>query len=232
MKCKLYILDEVNVAFEGLSERHVNRIIKDTKLMIKGAHMLPAFKMKLIDGKESNFHDNGHTYFFMLDKVLPMVERFGYEIEVEDFRETLTSTPKKIDVDYISYTGMTLYYYQMDAANAIVEHERGIFEIPTSGGKGVLSAVIAKLYEYTLDFIIIVPTEKLVKQIRADFETVGLEIGAITKGLSKKRRDEQWSKKHVVCTWRLVNNNREKLKRFGGFVYDEAHGVCKRKYLL
>jgi len=223
MKCNLYILDEVNVAFEGLKDKHINKIIKDTKLTIKGAHMTPAFKMKLTDGKESNFHENGHTYFYMLDKVLPMVEGFGYDIEVEDFRESIPFNPEHIDDQYIAYTGMTLYYYQLAATNAVIDNERGIFEIPTSGGKGVLSAVITKIYNEHLDFIIIVPTEKLVKQIREDFNTLGLEIGAITKGLTPKKKAEAWSKKNVVCTWRLLNNNKDKLKRFGGFVYDEAH---------
>jgi len=221
-KTTLHLFDEVNVAFEGLEKHHINKIIKATKLMIKGAFHTAEYKMKITDGMESQFFSSGRTYFYMLDKVLPMVESFGYDIAIEDYRESIT-TPKHIDKDFIAYTGLELYWYQVESINKLIDTERGVFELPTSAGKGLLSAIVTKVYEDQLEFITIVPTEKLVKQVYADCDMVGLDIGHITKKMSKKQREVEWSKKHVVCTWQLLKNNKHRLERFGGLIYDEMH---------
>ncbi|MCK4500543.1 DEAD/DEAH box helicase family protein, partial [Candidatus Babeliales bacterium] len=221
-KTKLHIFDEVNVAFEGLEKHHINKIIKKTKLMIKGAFHTAEYKMKLTDGMESQFFSSGRTYFYMLDKVLPMVEDLGYEISIEDYRESITK-PLHIDKTFIAYTGLELFWYQVEAVNKLIDAERGVFELPTSAGKGLLAAVITKVYEPQLDFVIIVPTEKLVKQVYADCELVGLDIGHITGKMSKKKREVEWGKTHMVCTWQLLKNNRHRLEHFGGLIYDEMH---------
>jgi len=225
MKTTLHIFDEVNIAFEGLNKHHINKIIKATKLMVKGAFHTAEYKMKLTDGMESQFFSSGRTYFYMLDKVLPMIESFGYEIEIEDYRTSITK-PKHIDKDFIAYADTDideLYWYQVEAINKLIDAERGIFELPTSAGKGLLAAITTKVYEDQLDFIIIVPTEKLVKQVYADCDMIGLDMGHIIKKMSKKNREVEWSKKHMVCTWQLLKNNKHRLERYRGLIYDEAH---------
>lgn len=218
----LHIFDEINVAFENLEKHHINKIINATKLMVKGAMHTAEYKMKLTDGKESQFFSSGRTYFYMLDKVLPMIENFGYDISIEDYRESIT-TPKHINKDFLSFAGIELYWYQVEAINKLIDAERGVFELPTSAGKGLLAATTAKVYDDQLDFIIIVPTEKLVKQVYEDCNLAQLDIGHITGKMSKKKREEEWSKKHVVCTWQLLKNNKQRLERFTGLIYDEVH---------
>ena len=221
-KTKLHIFDEVNVAFEGLEKHHINKIIKKTKLMVKGAFHTAEYKMKLTDGMESQFFRSGRTYFYMLDKVLPIIEELGYDITIEDNRKSIIP-PKHIDKTFIKYTGLELFWYQVEAVNKLIDAERGVFELPTSAGKGLLAAIVTKVYESQLDFIIIVPTEKLVKQVYADCELVGLDIGHITGKMSKKKREVEWAKTHMVCTWQLLKNNKHRLEHFGGIIYDEAH---------
>lgn len=221
-KTTLHIFDEVNVAFNGLEKHHINKIIKNTKLMVKGAFHTAEYQMKLTDGKESQFFKSGRTYFYMLDKVLPMIEGMGYEISIKDDRDSITA-PEHIDKDFIKHTGIELYYYQVDAINLLIDDERGVYELPTSAGKGLLAAIIAKVYQSQLDFIIIVPTEKLVKQVYADCKLVGLDIGHIVAKLSKKNRELEWTKQHMVCTWQMLKNNKHRLERYRGFVYDEMH---------
>lgn len=227
MKTTLTIIDHCNIHFSDIQKHHTNKIIKKTKKMIKGAFHTAEYKMKLTDGMESQFNKNGHTYFYMLDEVLPMIEDFGYEVTIEDLREQIL-TPNYIDKDfikeYIDVTGIEeLYYYQVDAINALIDNERGVYELPTSAGKGLLSALAAKVYESQIEFINIVPTEKLVKQVYDDYKSIGLDVGLITKGMSKKKREEEWTHKHMVCTWQLLKNNKHRLERFSGFVYDEMH---------
>lgn len=224
MKTKLYIFDEVNVAFEGLQEKHIDEIIKRTKLPVKGAHMTAAYKLKLTDGKESNFFDNGSTFFFMLDKVLPIVcDDFGYDVEIEDCRKSLKHTYDHIDENFVTIDGNSLYDFQVNAVNEVIDNEKGVIEVSTSGGKSFIGSTIIKVFQRELDFITIVPSETLVKQMYETYSHIGLDVGHITKTMSKKKRDEEWSKKHVICTWQLLKNNKSKLKRFGGFIYDEAH---------
>ena len=223
MKTKLYIFDEVNCAFTDLKEKHIDEIIKRTKLLVKGAHMTAAFKLKLTDGKESNFFDNGSTYFYMLDKVIPMVCEFGYEVEIEDHRTSLQKTYNHIDENFLNEYGYILHDFQVTSANEVIDNNKGIIEVSTSGGKSIISATIIKIFEQELDFITIVPSETLVKQMYATYSEIGLDIGHLTKGMTKKKREEAWAHKHIVCTWQLLKNNKDRLKRFGGFIYDEAH---------
>lgn len=218
----LYIFDEVNVGFDGIEEKDIDEIIYQTKLMKKGAHMTAAYQMKLDDGMVSHFDENGLTFFYMLDKVLPILEDMGYSIEVYDERKAPLKKDS-INKDLLAEYGIELFYYQVDAINQVINHERGIIEVATSGGKSYIAAGITKVYESDIDLLIIVPTEKLVKQIYKDFTNFGIDIGHIKKGMTKKRIGEEWNHKHMVCTWRMVNNNRDKIERFGGFIYDETH---------
>jgi superfamily II DNA or RNA helicase len=218
----LYILDEINVGFDGLEDEDIDCIIKETKLIKKGAHMTAAYQMKLDDGMVSHFEENGLTFFYMLNKVLPIIEDMGYTVDVFDERAAPLNKDN-IGNDLLKEYGIELYYYQVDAINKVINNERGIIEVATSGGKSFIAAGLTKVYEDDLDFLIIVPTEKLVKQIYKDFTDFGIDIGHIKKGMTKKRVAEEWNHKHMVCTWRMVNNNRDKIERFGGFVYDEAH---------
>ena len=59
MNVDLYLFDEINVGFDGLADEHIDLIIKETKLMKKGAHMTAAYQMKLDDGMVSHFDEDG-----------------------------------------------------------------------------------------------------------------------------------------------------------------------------
>lgn len=224
MKCKLYILDEINCAFDGLSDKHINKIIERTKLPVKGAHMTAAYRLKIDDGKESNFHENGRTFIYMLDKVLPIVaDEMGYDVQIEDYRKSLDRSYSHIDESFLKEYGVELFEHQCESVNEIIDKNSGIIEVATSGGKTILCGTIVKIYEEELRFIIMVPSETLVKQTHKELDGLDVDIGLITKGMTKKKREEQWNKKHIVCTWRMVNNNKHRLHNYDGFIYDETH---------
>lgn len=134
-KAKLTIKDEVNVRFTGLYQSDINDVIEKTKIFVPSARHTAAFKMKVWDGKESQFQENGATKFFMLDKVLPILESQGYDIDVVDNRKDIEFTPDKIDELFLHEYGIGLRYYQVDSVNEVIDNDKGILELPTSAGK-------------------------------------------------------------------------------------------------
>jgi len=223
MKTTLHIIDEINCHFTGLKDRHITEIIERTKLPIKGAFHTAAYQMKLTDGKESQFDESGLTFIYMLDKVLPLINKWGYEVEVIDDRSQLIHIKEIIDEFFLCIDGNFLRPYQVTSINNAIEHEHGIVNIPTSGGKTYICAALSKYYDSYFGMIVIVPTEKLVNQTYNDMIKAGLDVGKINKSYSNKRREEEWNKRHVVCTWQILKNNKQRCVRFNGFVYDETH---------
>lgn len=223
MKCRLVVHDEVNVELKNLKDRDLNRIIKDTSIFVKGAHMSAEYKIGAWDGKESLVDENGMTLFFMLDEILPMIEDMGYEIDLEDHRQQLPEPPEPITDGIFEDHGINLRYYQTDAVNAVVENEKGVLSVATSGGKTLITSAIAKVYEDHYRSIVIVPSENLVKQTVAEMTGVGLDTGMIYGKITKKRREKEWKKTHVVTTWQTLKNNRDQLHNFNVVIFDECH---------
>lgn len=230
MECKLIIHDEVNVEFVGLRHDHKQKIIERTKLPVKGARNTAAYRIGAWDGKESLFREDGVTLYYMLDQVLDIVEELGYEVDVDDRRKKIEFTPDFIDDSFLSDTGINLYYYQVDAVNSVIEHEKGILKVSTSGGKTLITAAIAKAYESHYRTLVIVPSENLVQQTAKDMNRHCKETGAIWGKVPAKKREQEWNKHHVVITWQTLNNSREYLKNFDVVVFDECHNCGEVMY--
>jgi superfamily II DNA or RNA helicase len=200
-------------------------VIDSTKIFIPAARHTAAFKMKVWDGKESQFEDDGSTKFFMLDKVLPILESQGYNIEIVDNRKEIEFVPDKIDELFLHDFGIGLRYYQINSVNKVIDHEKGILELPTSAGKTIITGAIAKAYDQSYRTIIIVPSENLVNQTYADVSAYDLDVGKITGKVTGKKRDAMWDKRHLVITWQTLNRNRTHLKNYDVVLFDECHEI-------
>ena len=85
-KTSLQILDEVNIKFTDLSPECRRSMVKSLEFYVPGAQYLPAVRLGRWDGKMSYCTMGGSSYVNLLDKLLPIVQSYGYEVEIDDQR--------------------------------------------------------------------------------------------------------------------------------------------------
>ena len=101
MKCVLEIRDEVNVRFVGLDVKTRRKISDEVKFFLPYAYHMPAYKLGRWDGCIRFCDIGGRTYFHLLEKLLPIVAKDGYDIEVKDLRKPWNFDFKKVEqTDY------------------------------------------------------------------------------------------------------------------------------------
>ena len=88
---RLLIKDEVNVKIEGLDILERKELTNMFKFEIPGARYLPAVRLGRWDGKVGFFQMGGSTFTNLLPEILPYLDKQGYHVELEDFREYQTN---------------------------------------------------------------------------------------------------------------------------------------------
>ena len=88
---KLIIRDEVNVKIEGLELDARRTLVNKFKYDVPYARYLPAVRLGRWDGKVSFFQLGGSTYVNLLPEILPVLEEYDYDIELDDQREYRTT---------------------------------------------------------------------------------------------------------------------------------------------
>ena len=83
-KCVLEIRDEVNVKFVGLDVKTRRNVSDAVKYFLPYAYHMPAYKLGRWDGCVRYCDVGGRTYMNLLDRLLPIVQQAGYDIEVQD----------------------------------------------------------------------------------------------------------------------------------------------------
>lgn len=222
MKLRVVIRDEIHVRLNGIRPNDLRKIINDTKMYVKGYRYMASFQTGAWDGKESLVSEDGTTYLYILNDLIPVLIEMGYDIEIDDRRQTVYH-PEFIDETLFEEYGYTLRDIQYEGVNKLIEHGQGILNIATGGGKSLSAAAIAKVYEPKYRTIIIVPSENLADQTAEEMSRVGVETGAIHGKITGKRRKDAWNKKHLVCTWQTLNRNRKYLKNYDVVIHDECH---------
>jgi len=148
-KCKIIIKDEVNVKIEGLELDARRALMKKFEFEIPGARYLPAVRLGRWNGKISYFSLAGSSYINLLDKIIPVLEDYGYDIELEDLR-TYTTTFNFTQVTTDSFADrtwpkghpvegqpITLRDYQVEIVNNFLANPQCLQEIATGAGKCV-----------------------------------------------------------------------------------------------
>lgn len=229
-KLKLTIVDEVNVKFDNLTPSDIKFIQTKTAKYVKGYFQSAAYKHKFWDGKETQFADDGSTYYYMLDTVLPLLEQLGFildkDLDIVDLRPSLQAlaTIKPIDDKFLSAYGISMRHFQVDSINAIIKNPKGLIQVGTSGGKTFIASAIAKVFESLYRTLVIVPNDNLGTAMVKHFKHIGLDVAFVNADIPKAKRNQVWQNhKHIVVTWQTLNRNRDYLKDFGAFVYDETH---------
>ena len=85
-KCVLEIRDEVNVRFTGLDVKTRRKISDACKYFLPYAYHMPAYKLGRWDGCVRYCDIGGRTYMNLLDRLIPIVQADGYEIEIQEFK--------------------------------------------------------------------------------------------------------------------------------------------------
>jgi superfamily II DNA or RNA helicase len=176
------------------------------------ARHMPAFKLGRWDGSVSFFGLGGTTYLSLLDRVLPELERQGYDIILDDHRKSTPLVFDQVTESYWADKGKTwpkghvkegdpimLRDYQPDAINKFLANPQSIQELATGAGKTIMTATMSHMCEKYGRTIVIVPNKGLVEQTEEDYINVGLDVGVYYGD----RKD--LNKTHTICTWQSLN---------------------------
>jgi len=86
-QCTIQIRDEVNIKIEGLDLDARKALVNAFKYENPAARYLPAVRLGRWDGKVAYFQLGGSTYVNLLPEIMPILEKFDYDIELDDQRD-------------------------------------------------------------------------------------------------------------------------------------------------
>jgi superfamily II DNA or RNA helicase len=217
-QCKIIVKDEVNVKLEGLELGERRALMKMFEYEIPGARYLPSVKLGRWNGKVSYFSLAGSTYINLLAEILPVLDRAGYDIELEDTRDYTTNFEfAEVSEDTFKHKNwpkghpiegqpVVLRDYQISIVNNFLKNPQSLQEIATGAGKTLMTATLSHSVEQYGRSIVIVPNKSLVTQTEADYINLGLDVG-VYFGDRK-----EYNKTHTICTWQSLNNMLKKTK--------------------
>lgn len=207
----IIIRDEVNIKIEGLELDARRALVNAFKYDVPGARYLPAVRLGRWDGKVSYFQLGGSTYVNLLPEIIPILEKFNYDIDLDDqrdysinfeFENVVESTfghivwPKGHPMEG---QPMELRDYQVEVINNFLENPQCIQEIATGAGKTVITAALSNAVAPHGRSIIIVPNKSLVTQTEKDYINMEQDVG-VYFGDRK-----EWGRQHTICTWQSLN---------------------------
>jgi superfamily II DNA or RNA helicase len=207
----IIIRDEVNIKIEGLELDARRSLVNAFKYDVPYARYLPAVRLGRWDGKVSYFQLGGSTYVNLLPEIIPILEKFNYDIDLDDQREYSTQFEfKQVTEDSYSHIAwpkghpaagepMKLRDYQVEIINNFLTNPQCLQEVATGAGKTVMTAALSNAVTPYGRSIVIVPNKSLVTQTEKDYINMGLDVG-VYFGDRK-----EWGRQHTICTWQSLN---------------------------
>ena len=207
----IVIRDEVNIKIEGLDLDARKALVNAFKYDVPYARYLPAVRLGRWDGKVSYFQLGGSTYTNLLPEIIPILEKFNYDIELDDQRNYSVSFDfELVEEERWAYKTwpkghpaagepILLRDYQVEIVNNFLQNPQCIQEIATGAGKTIMTATLSALVEPYGRSIVIVPNKSLVTQTEKDYRNLGLDVG-VYFGDRKEH-----GHKHTICTWQSLN---------------------------
>ena len=207
----IIIRDEVNIKIEGLELDARRALVNAFKYDVPGARYLPAVRLGRWDGKVSYFQLGGSTYVNLLPDIVPILEKFNYDIELDDQRTYSTtfdfsqcredSFAHKLWPKTHPMAGqpVVLRDYQVEIINNFLGNPQCIQEVATGAGKTLMTAALSLSVEPYGRSIVIVPNKSLVTQTEADYVNLGLDVGVYFGDRKETGRT------HTICTWQSLN---------------------------
>ena len=210
--CKIIIKDEVNIKIDGLPVEVRRKIVNKLKFELPYARHMPAYKLGRWDGTKTFFGIGGTGYLAHLDVILPIIVDSGFEVAVEDLRETHNLKFQPVLENYWADQGKTwpkghpkagepivLRDYQYDVVNKFLANPQALQEVATGAGKTITTATLSHLCEPYGRTMVIVPNKSLVVQTEEDYRNLGLDVGVYFGDRKELNRT------HTICTWQSLN---------------------------
>jgi superfamily II DNA or RNA helicase len=207
----IIIHDEVNIKIEGLELDVRRALVNKFKYLNPAARYLPAVRLGRWDGKVAYFQLGGSTYVNLLPEIVPILDEYGYDIELDD-RRTYSN---KFDFALMAENTFSdrtwppgheragqpvvLRDYQVEIINEFLSNPQSLQEIATGAGKTLITAALSWQAEAYGRSIVIVPNKSLVTQTETDYRNLGLDVG-VYFGDRK-----EWGRQHTICTWQSLN---------------------------
>lgn len=147
MIARIIVLDEVNIKIEGLSLDTRRKLARMFEYEVPGARFMPKVKLGRWDGKVSYFSIGGSTYLSLLDTILPVLEKDGYNAELDDRRATFPQFVfDKVYSDSYKHVvwpkghpnagqSIQIKDHQLNTINCFLKNTTGISVLPTGSGK-------------------------------------------------------------------------------------------------
>ena len=207
----IIVRDEVNIKIEGLDLDMRKRLVNAFKYDVPYARYLPAVRLGRWDGKVSYFQLGGSTYTNLLPEILPILEQYGWDVEVEDEREySVAFDFDQVEENRWAYKTwpkghpaagepILLRDYQVEVVNNFLQNPQCIQEVATGAGKTIMTATLSAAVEPYGRSIVIVPNKSLVTQTEKDYVNLGLDVGVYFG--DRKEHGHQ----HTICTWQSLN---------------------------
>lgn len=208
-KCILEIKDEVNVRFRELDAATRRKLSDTVKYFLPYAYHMPAYKLGRWDGCVRFCDVGGRSYLNLLDKLLPIVQGQGYEIEIDDQRPQW-----QFEFDQVTQTSyehvawpkrhpsaglpIILREYQVEVINRFLDNPQCLQEVATGAGKTLITAVLSHRCENYGRTVVIVPNKDLVVQTEKDYRNLGLDVGVLYGDR------KEYDKTHTICTWQSL----------------------------
>jgi len=216
----IIVKDEVNIKIEGLELDARRKLVNTFKYDVPGARYQPAVRLGRWDGKVAYFQLGGSTYVNLLPEIIPILDNFNYNIELDDQRDYSTSfTFERVTEDTFSHImwgeghplagqPIKLRDYQVEIINNFLTNPQSIQEVATGAGKTIMTAALSQRCEAHGRTIVIVPNKSLVTQTERDYLSLELDVGVYFGD----RKDI--GKTHTICTWQSLNNLLKNTKNF------------------
>ena len=212
MKATIIIRDEVNIKIEGLALDARKALVTAFKYENPAARYLPAVRLGRWDGKVAYFQLGGSTYVNLLPEIVPILEKFDYDIELDDQRD-YSNTFNFEQVTETSFAHVQwpkghpaagqpimLRDYQVEIVNNFLANPQCIQEVATGAGKTIMTAALSNAVAPYGRSIVIVPNKSLVTQTEADYKNMEQDVG-VYFGDRK-----EYGRTHTICTWQSLNN--------------------------
>ena len=210
-RCTIQIRDEVNIKLEGIDLDVRKALVNAFKYDVPYARYLPAVRLGRWDGKVSYFQLGGSTYTNLLPDIIPILERYNYDIELDDLREysTVFEFAQVTEQTFAHKTWpkghpaegqpILLRDYQVEIVNNFLTNPQCIQEVATGAGKTIMTAALSASIEPYGRSIVIVPNKSLVTQTEKDYVNLGLDVGVYFGDRKEHGRT------HTICTWQSLN---------------------------
>ncbi len=219
---KITIQNEVWCSIQGLDKFHIDMLWEMFGPYVDGYRHMPMFKLGRWDGKVRFFEKTGKTLVKLLTRMIPLIEKWGYQIELIDKRQFF-ECPPLISDDMFAIPGEIDFYlrpYQAQSINLCIENGGGFIIAGTGAGKTSMTAGISHAFSSAgYKCVTIVPSSDLVDQTVEFYQSVGMDTG--TYSGDNKDIDHL----NVVATWQALQYKPQVLSTFQALIWDEVHGA-------